>query len=162
MSLQVLVPLAAKDLANGDPIADWFLAVESGPDALLTDYSTLKEKTMITHNLVGKTPTIEELMARIQELEAERQVGISFKIGAKGAVSVYGLGRNPSTLYVGQWERFLDAIQAPVNSPLRVFIKKAVDLGFVAVKDEEYTIPDKDTLTPDELSMFSKNAWGEA
>lgn len=116
---------------------------------------------MTTHNL-SANPTIEQLMARIAELEAERQVGVSYKIGQSGAVSAYGLGRNPTTLYAGQWLRLLDALQAPANSPLRVFISKAQDLGFLAVKDEEYAIPDKDTLTPDELSMFSKNAWGKA
>lgn len=32
---------------------------------------------------------------------------IRFKVSEKGAVSVYGLGRFPQTLYVGQWERLL-------------------------------------------------------
>lgn len=35
---------------------------------------------------------------------------ISFKVGAKGGVSVYGLQRFPVTLYVEQWEALVDAM----------------------------------------------------
>ena len=34
-----------------------------------------------------------------------KQNPISYKFSEKGALSVYGLGRFPVTLYVGQWER---------------------------------------------------------
>jgi len=33
---------------------------------------------------------------------------LSFKIGDKGGLSVYGLGRFPVTLYKEQWERLLE------------------------------------------------------
>ncbi len=33
---------------------------------------------------------------------------LSCKVGAKGGVSVYGLGRFPVTLYGAQWERLLN------------------------------------------------------
>lgn len=33
---------------------------------------------------------------------------ISYKVSDKGAVSVYGLGRFPVTLYKEQWEKLLD------------------------------------------------------
>ena len=58
-------------------------------------------------------PTKEELMARIAELE--KQAGgkksgkLEFKVGDKGGVSVYGLGRFPVTLYYEQWIRLLDS-----------------------------------------------------
>lgn len=35
---------------------------------------------------------------------------VSFKVSEKGAVSVYGLGRFPVTLYKEQWERLLAVI----------------------------------------------------
>jgi hypothetical protein len=58
-------------------------------------------------------PTKEELLARIAELEKQsgsRKRGtLEFKVGAKGGVSVYGLGRFPVTLYYEQWIRLLDA-----------------------------------------------------
>ena len=59
-------------------------------------------------------PTYEELKARVQELEkkTERRTGeLDFKVGEKGGVSVYGLGRFPVTLYYEQWVRLLDASQ---------------------------------------------------
>jgi hypothetical protein len=39
----------------------------------------------------------------------KRNEGLEFKVGAKGGVSVYGLGRFPVTLYYGQWIRLLGA-----------------------------------------------------
>ena len=58
-------------------------------------------------------PTREELMARIAELEKKtggRAKGsLEFRVGEKGGVSVYGLGRFPVTLYYEQWIRLLNA-----------------------------------------------------
>ena len=57
-------------------------------------------------------PTKEELLARIAELEQQagsRKRGtLEFRVGEKGGVSVYGLGRFPVTLYYEQWIRLLD------------------------------------------------------
>lgn len=57
-------------------------------------------------------PTKEELLARIAELEKQtssRPKGtLEFRVGEKGGVSVYGLGRFPVTLYYEQWVRLLD------------------------------------------------------
>jgi hypothetical protein len=53
-----------------------------------------------------------ELLARIAELEArlagQKPAGLEFKVGEKGGVSVYGLGRFPVTLYYEQWIRLLE------------------------------------------------------
>jgi hypothetical protein len=59
-------------------------------------------------------PTKEELLARIAELErgaAEKKTAgaLSFKVSEKGAVSVYGMGRFPVTLYYEQWMRLFGA-----------------------------------------------------
>ena len=58
-------------------------------------------------------PSYEELKAKLAELE--KQVGankrsgyLQFKVSEKGAVSVYGMGRFPVTLYYEQWVRLLD------------------------------------------------------
>ena len=56
-------------------------------------------------------PTYEELKARLAELEKQtgRRGGtLEFRVGEKGGVSVYGLGRFPVTLYYEQWIRLLD------------------------------------------------------
>jgi hypothetical protein len=49
------------------------------------------------------------LKDRIAELEAKltKQSTITFKVSEKGAVSAYGLGRFPVTLYREQWERVI-------------------------------------------------------
>jgi len=58
-------------------------------------------------------PTYEELKSRVAELEKQqgqrRSGSLEFRIGEKGGVSVYGLGRFPTTLYYEQWLRLLDA-----------------------------------------------------
>jgi hypothetical protein len=57
-------------------------------------------------------PSKEELLARIAELEkqagSKRKGSLEFRVGEKGGVSVYGLGRFPVTLYYEQWIRLLD------------------------------------------------------
>jgi len=58
-------------------------------------------------------PSKEELLARIAELEKQQSTrkrgSLEFRVGEKGGVSVYGLGRFPVTLYYEQWVRLLDA-----------------------------------------------------
>jgi len=57
-------------------------------------------------------PTYEELKAKLAQLEKEkegrRSGALEFRVGEKGGVSVYGLGRFPVTLYYEQWMRLLD------------------------------------------------------
>ena len=68
-------------------------------------------------------PTKEELMARIAELEKQsgsrKKGSLEFRVGEKGGVSVYGLGRFPVTLYYEQWIRLLDA-----SDGLREFLEE--------------------------------------
>jgi hypothetical protein len=68
-------------------------------------------------------PTKEELLARIAELEKKaegRKKGtLEFRVGEKGGVSVYGLGRFPVTLYYEQWNRLLDA-----SEDLKAFLEE--------------------------------------
>jgi len=69
-------------------------------------------------------PSYEELKARLAELERKsgRAGSLEFRVGEKGGVSVYGLGRFPVTLYYEQWVRLLDAAQ-----DLRTFLEKNKD-----------------------------------
>jgi hypothetical protein len=69
-------------------------------------------------------PTKEDLMARIAELEKQaaakpRTGSISFKVSEKGAVSVYGMGRFPVTLYYEQWLKLFSATE-----DLRAFMEE--------------------------------------
>ena len=56
---------------------------------------------------------LERLKQENEALKAGRRVaaGMTFKVSEKGAVSVYGLGRFPVTLYKEQWEKLLNASQ---------------------------------------------------
>ncbi len=73
-------------------------------------------------------------MARIAELE--KQMGskksgrLEFKVGEKGGVSVYGLGRFPVTLYYEQWLRLLGAADE-----LRLFLEE--NKGKLKLKSSE-------------------------
>ncbi|NLT68676.1 MAG: hypothetical protein GXX84_18945 [Acidobacteria bacterium] len=51
---------------------------------------------------------IERLRAENEALRRSSSKGLSLKVSEKGAVSVYGLGRFPVTLYKEQWLRLLD------------------------------------------------------
>lgn len=68
--------------------------------------------------------TIDELKAEIEKLKAQKvKTGeLSFKVSEKGAVSVYGLGRFPVTLYQEQWVRLLN-----VSEDIKTFIKDNSD-----------------------------------
>ncbi len=47
--------------------------------------------------------------ARLQaKIDAKKNVPLTMKVSEKGAVSVYGLGRFPVTLYSAQMARLLD------------------------------------------------------
>ena len=68
----------------------------------------------------------EELRAEIERLKAENAAlktktergKLSLKVSEKGALSVYGMGRFPVTLYKEQWLKLLD-----VSDDIRAFIK---------------------------------------
>ncbi len=62
-----------------------------------------------------ETSEEEDLRAELERLRRENEAlkrkterGISLKVSVKGAVSLYGIGRFPVTLYKEQWTRVLD------------------------------------------------------
>lgn len=54
--------------------------------------------------------TKDQLLALVAQMQAQPAQRLSCKVSEKGALSVYGLGRFPVTLYSGQWERLIAAI----------------------------------------------------
>jgi hypothetical protein len=79
-------------------------------------------------NVAGRTTQMadEELKTEIERLRAENEAlkrssskGLSLRVSEKGALSVYGLGRFPVTLYREQWLRLLD-----LTEDIRAFIKQ--------------------------------------
>jgi hypothetical protein len=79
-------------------------------------------------------PTYEELKARLAEMEKQgggRRTGaLEFRVGEKGGVSVYGLGRFPVTLYYEQWVRLLDSVPQ-----LREFLEENKSAGKLKLKE---------------------------
>jgi hypothetical protein len=66
----------------------------------------------------------EDLKAELERLRNENaalkkgaSAGISMKVSEKGAVSIYGMGRFPVTLYKEQWLKLLD-----MSAEIRAFI----------------------------------------
>jgi predicted component of type VI protein secretion system len=62
---------------------------------------------------------LERLKAENAALKARGAKGVSMKVSEKGAVSIYGLGRFPVTLYQEQWAKLLD-----MADDIRAFIKE--------------------------------------
>lgn len=68
----------------------------------------------------------DELRKELERLKAENEAlknrgakGVSMKVSEKGAVSIYGMGRFPVTLYQEQWLKLLD-----MADDIRAFIKE--------------------------------------
>ena len=80
-------------------------------------------------------PSYEELKGRVGELEKQaggrRSGELDFKVGEKGGVSVYGLGRFPVTLYYEQWIRLLDTAER-----LREFLEENKAGGKLKLKEK--------------------------
>ena len=55
---------------------------------------------------------IQRLREENERLKVRRSIGeITLIVSEKGAVSFYGLGRFPVTLYQDQWEKLLDNVE---------------------------------------------------
>ncbi len=61
---------------------------------------------------------LERLRAENESLKKAGSRGISLKVSQKGAVSLYGMGRFPVTLYKEQWLKILE-----MSDVIRAFIK---------------------------------------
>jgi hypothetical protein len=62
---------------------------------------------------------LERLRAENETLKQKRNTSISMKVSEKGAVSVYGLGRFPVTLYQEQWQKLL-----AISDQIKEFIEE--------------------------------------
>ena len=61
---------------------------------------------------------LERLRAENERLKSSNRNRLAMKVSEKGALSVYGLGRFPVTLYKEQWTKLLD-----MADEIRAFIK---------------------------------------
>jgi len=70
----------------------------------------------------------DQLRALVLQMQAQPAKRLTFKVSPKGALSVYGLGRFPVTLYRTQWERLLkssDEIGAFIAANDKLLASKA-------------------------------------
>ena len=107
------------------------ILVEPNPGMMLDEESAAQLRSLLDKGVLGGGvfdaddihKTYEELKARLAEMEKQqgpRRTGsLEFRVGEKGGVSVYGLGRFPVTLYYEQWIRLLDA-----GDKLREFLEE--------------------------------------
>ena len=77
-------------------------------DDLERELERLQEK-VIPGNDDEMKRELERLRAENETLKQTKSDNISFKVGQKGGMSMYGLGRFPVTLYKSQWLILLDA-----------------------------------------------------
>lgn len=61
---------------------------------------------------------IERLRAENERLKKNQHTRLAMKVSEKGALSVYGMGRFPVTLYKEQWLRLL-----AISEEIKAFIK---------------------------------------
>ena len=68
----------------------------------------------------------EDMKAELERLRSENAAlkksgssSVRMKVSEKGALSIYGMGRFPVTLYKEQWTRLLDA-----SAELRAFLQE--------------------------------------
>ena len=62
---------------------------------------------------------LERLKEENERLKARQSRAVSLKVSEKGALSVYGLGRFPVTLYKEQWAKLL-----AMTDDIRAFLKE--------------------------------------
>ncbi|OFZ22510.1 MAG: hypothetical protein A2202_06915 [Bdellovibrionales bacterium RIFOXYA1_FULL_36_14] len=65
---------------------------------------------------------LERLRAENEALKKTSSKGLTMKVSQKGALSIYGMGRFPVTLYKEQWLKLLD-----MSNDIRAFIKANED-----------------------------------
>lgn len=65
-------------------------------------------KSTLKASATDLTARISALEAELKEAKQKKKTTMSIKVSPKGGVSVYGLGRFPTTLYKGQWDKILD------------------------------------------------------
>jgi hypothetical protein len=84
--------------------------------------------------MVMSEPSYEELKAQLEQaqkqLGAKKSGALDFRVGEKGGVSVYGLGRFPVTLYYEQWSRLLGAAEE-----LKTFLEEQKSAGKLKLKE---------------------------
>ena len=94
----------------------------------------------------------EDLKAELERLRNENAAlkkgaasGIRMKVSEKGAVSIYGMGRFPVTLYKEQWLKLLD-----MSDDIRAFIaanEAQLKTKWLSIKIDSVTVKTSNRIT---------------
>lgn len=80
---------------------------------------------------VAAKPSYEQLKQQLADAQAKlAPATLEFRVGEKGGVSVYGLGRFPVTLYYEQWLRVLERAE-----DLKTFLEAQRKQGRLKLRD---------------------------
>jgi len=95
-------------------------------------------KVMSGAELLAELDALRADKARLEAALASKPAGgkLTLRVSAKGAVSLYGMGRFPVTLYQGQWHRVMEAteeIKAFIQAHSAELATKADAAGKAAV-----------------------------
>jgi hypothetical protein len=88
--------------------------MEDGPALIHFGSLDKREKAMSDEDLKAELERLRQENAALKKGAAS---GIRMQVSEKGAVSIYGMGRFPVTLYKEQWLRLLD-----MSADIRAFI----------------------------------------
>lgn len=77
----------------------------------------------VNEDVVGLQAQVAKLMAENAKLRVARQGKLTLKVSKLGAVSLYGMGKWPVTLYKGQWERVIEHV-----AEIKAFLEANDDL----------------------------------
>jgi hypothetical protein len=97
-----------------------------GPFARAAPSSAARGEINELNGVVMAEETAEEKLARLEaenkvlrdQMDQRKPGQLRLKVSEKGALSVYGLGRFPVTLYKEQWRRLLD-----ISDEMKTFLK---------------------------------------
>jgi phage-related minor tail protein len=103
----------------------------------------------VSSNVPANAPSMDAELAALkaqiaalaqenERLKAQKASRVSWKVSEKGALSVYGLGRFPVSLYKGQWEKLFTLIPQ-----LQAFIKENAALLSEKPADHKTASPAK-------------------
>lgn len=87
----------------------------------------------MTHaEIKAKMEELERLKAEVAAMKKQAGRQLTVKVSDKGAISVYGLQRFPTTLYANQWERLLkpESVEAILK-----FIEQEREKGSIAKQE---------------------------
>jgi phage-related minor tail protein len=105
----------------------------------------------VSSNVPANAPSMDAELAALkaqiaalaqenERLKAQKASRVSWKVSEKGALSVYGLGRFPVSLYKGQWEKLFTLIpqlQAFIKENAALLSEKPADHKTAAVVKAE-------------------------